>query len=211
MVLERRRAYSDAVAWVRLARPDRLSKGRFAWGCFVRSFFAGIIVLGLIGLATPSRFGIPGATAFRSGWPAFTLLGLVVLCVLTTIVRRRRIASLVERLREPWRRPLSDKPNYEDAADALAACPEAAQSRFAAGWVWGPMVVAILAVLLAFSTAYFLIDALLQRFVISLQTPILAGVNAVASILLWRLVAVRMSTWRFAASVYKNVSTGYSE
>lgn len=209
MVLERHSAYSDAVAWVRLARPDRLSKGRFAWRCFVRSLFAGIIVLGLIGLATPSRFGTPGATAFRSGWPAFTLLGLVILCVLAAVVRRQRIASLVERLREPWRRPLVERPNYEDAVDALAASPESQQTRFAAGWVWGPMVVAVLAVLFAFSTAYFLIDALLQRFVVGLQTPILAGVNAVVSIILWRLVAVRMSTWRFATSVYKNVSTGY--
>lgn len=209
MVLERRRAYSDAVAWVRLARPHRLAAGRFAWRCFLRSLFAGILVLGLVGLATPSRFGAPGAAAFRSGWPAFTLLGLVALCALVAVVRRKRIASLIERLREPWRRPLSDWPNYEDACDALAACPESQQSRFAASWVWGPMVGALLAVLFAFSAAYFLIDALLQRFVVGLQTPILAAANALVSIILWRLVAVRISTWRFAASVYKNVSTGY--
>ncbi len=209
MALDRRRAYSDAVSWVRLARPDRIDKSRFAFRSFVRSFFAGVIALGLIGLITPSRFGSPGATAFRSGWPAYVLLGLVALCTLIALVKRKNIMSLIQRLREPWQRPLTERPNYEDAADALAACSERLQSRFAVAWVWGPMVVAVIAVLFAFSSAYFLIDAILQRFVVGWETPILAAVNALVSIILWRAVAGRMSTWRFAASVYKNVSTGY--
>ena len=211
MALDRRRAYSDAVSWVRLARPDRINKGSFALRSFLRSFFAGVIVLGVIGLLAPSRFGSPGATAFRSGWPAYVLLGLVAACGLAALVRRRRVMSLVQRLREPWHRPLRERPNYDDAADALAACSERLQSRFAAGWVWGPMAVAVIAVLFAFSSAYFLIDSILQRFVVGWETPILAAANALVSITLWRVVASRMSTWRFAASVYKNVSTGYLE
>ena len=209
MVLEGRRAYSDAVSWVRLARPGDIHKTRFAWRSFVRSFFAGIIVLGVIGLITPSRFGTPGATAFGSGWPAFVLLAVVVLCSIVAVIKRRNIAWLAERLREPWRRPLTERPNYDDAVDALAACSDAQQSRFAFSWVWGPMVVVVLAVLFAFSTAYFLVDAILQRFVVGWETPILAAANALLSLILWRLVAVRMSTWRFAASVYKSASTGY--
>jgi hypothetical protein len=209
VVLDRRRAYSEAVSWVRLARPRHFAKGRWAWRCFLGSFFAGMIVLGLIGLMTPSRFGTPGASAFGSGWPAYVLLALVAACVVVAFLRRRRIGWLIERLREPWRRPLTDRPNYDDAADAIAACPEGLQSRFAASWVWGPMVVAALAVLFAFSTAYFLVDAILQRFVVTVETLVLAAANALVSIILWRLVAVRMSTWRFAASVHKNASTGY--
>lgn len=60
------------------------------------------------------------------------------------------------------------------------------QSRFAVAWVWGPMVVAVIAVLFAFSSAYFLIDAILQRFVVGWETPILAAVSALVSIILWR-------------------------
>ncbi|MGH2734742.1 MAG: hypothetical protein ACRDKZ_04110 [Actinomycetota bacterium] len=210
MVREARGAYRDALAWLKLARPKRLHATSFAARSFGSSWLGGLVVLGAIGLVSPSSFGEPGALGFfASGWPSFLLLGVIALCLLYAVVKREDIGWLVTRLRDPWRRAMTEDPNYEGLVASLEQCPGALQSRFTMRFVWRPLVLAVLAVFFAFSSAYFAVDAILGRFLIGWEQPVLAAANALLSFVLWRLGAVGLSTWRLATSARNAISGGY--
>ena len=207
---EARAAYRDAVTWVKLARPKRLNATGFALRSFRSSWLAGIVFLGLIGLVSPSSFGAPGARGFfASGWPSFLLLGAIVLCLLYAFAKREEIGWLVTRLRDPWRRAMTEDPNYEGLVTALEQCPGPLQSRFSMRFVWRPLVVAVLAGFFSFSSAYFAVDAILGRFLIGWEQPVLAAANALVSVVLWRIGAGGLSTWRLATSARNSVAGGY--
>jgi hypothetical protein len=203
------RAYRDCLAYLRLARSKNLDTGDFARRATQRSLFAGILVLGIIGLISPGAFGRLGAEPLRSGWPSWLLGAVVAVCAGVCLIRRNEILYLFERLRDPFRRPMTENPNYEGLVDAFDVLPASLQSRFTWSYVWGPMVAAVLATFFAFSAAYFVVDAILARFLIGWQQPILALVNLFLSYLVWRLAASRLATWRLATSAYTAVTTGF--
>ena len=209
MVRAARRAYSDATRWIRAGRPPTFNPRRFALRATAGAFVGGTIVLGAFGLLTPARFGATGARAFRSGWPALALLALVAAAVLLVLIDARRLRWLVARVREPWRRPLDDDPNFAGAVEALASCPAALHTRFVASYVWGPAVLGVLGTMFGFSSAYFVVDAILARFSVGWEQPLLAVGNALLSVIVFWAASQRLSTWRLAASVHREVATGY--
>jgi hypothetical protein len=207
MVLAARRAYTEAVRWLKASRPRRIDSGRFALRCFGGSLVAGIVVLGALGLLSPSSFNVPGSRALAGKW-TLALAGLVALCALILLARLSHLRWLFARIREPFVRPLGTR-HFEGAADALAACPAALHSRWATSWVWGPALVAVAGVTFAFSCAYFIVGAVLAGGRIGWGNPIAAGLNALLSILFFALAATRLSTWRLAVSVHREVTGRY--
>lgn len=209
MVIAAHRAYSDAIRWIKAAQPRRVEGWRFARRAFGGSFAAGCGVLGVIALLAPSRFGEVGTTTFRTGWPALALVAVIVVVLLLALSRRSRISSLIRRIREPFSRPLSEHPSFEGAAGALSACPSALKTRFAVGRVWGPVALGVVGATCAFSTAYFFIDAILALGAVGWIQPLYAGFFVVLGLMTFRIAAPRLATWRLAASVYKDATTGY--
>jgi hypothetical protein len=133
----------------------------------------------------------------------------VLACLLYALLRRDLIAWFIARIADPFRRPLSEHPAFEPATDALSSCPALFQMRFLASWLLAPSALAMLAGIAGFSVAYFVVDAVLSRFDVGVGHPAFATANAWASVLLFRLAAARLSTWRLGVSVYKSVRTGY--
>lgn len=208
MVIAGQRAYADAVRWIRSARPP-IRRVRFARTAVRASLLAGMALMSLIALADPNRFGSPGSRTLRTGWPSAVVIGVLAGCVLFALLRRREIISAVARVGEPYRRPLSELPSFDDAADALAACPGAFKTRFAVLWVWRPLALVVLGVTCAFSTAYFVVDAILARGSVGWGQVLYACVFLAASLGVFALSAPTVSTWRLAASVFKEVTSGY--
>lgn len=209
MVVAAHRAYADARRWIRSGRPKRLNKGAFARRGFSRSLMAGIVVLGLIALVSPSSFGEQYANTFGLGWPLWVLLGLMGACVAFGVTRLQQIRWVLSRVGEPFRRPLDDHPSFEGATGALSACPAAYRTRFAIVYVYRPPALVVLGAFFAFCTAYFIVDALLASFGVGWLQPILAVVFALLSLITFALATTGLSTWRLATSVHKSVSTGY--
>jgi hypothetical protein len=54
------------------------------------------------------------------------------------------------------------------------------------------------------------VDAVLARFRVGWGQPLYALVFAGASVLVFATLAGRLATWRFAMSVHKEVTTGYT-
>jgi hypothetical protein len=208
MVVAAGKAYSDLIKWMKSARPRRLDAWWFARHDFTGALVAGLVVLGLIGLLSPSTFGPYQSGVWGSGWPSYLLAGLVALTALYPASRLTRVKRTVVRVTEPWFRPLEENPAFEGALNALAACPGPLRTRFALGWVWAPAVLVVLGSTFAFATAYFLVDAVLARFLVGWGQPLYAAVFALSSIVTFRLAAPRTSTWRLATSVYREVSEG---
>jgi len=209
-------AYSDAVKWTKLGRPRRLNRASFAGRCWQNSFAAGVIVLGIVGLLSPSTYGQTRGFSARGqigalglGWPGLALAGMVLFGLVYAFVHREGVRWTVVRVIDPWRRPLQENPNYEGAVGALDASSDANRTRYLWRFVYKPLILAVLATFFAFSSAYFLIDATLAQFQVGWQQPALGVANSIISALLWRLAAVGLSTYRLAASVHKTVSTGY--
>ena len=209
MVMAARRAYRDAAKWVKSARPRRFGRWRYAERALGATISAAVPILGLIGLASPASFASPASNTLRSGWPLYVLLAVLAASFAYLFSRLSRIRWAFARVREPFVRPPEGEQRYEGAADALAACPAALRTRFAIWWVWGPVVVALLAVTAGFSATYFLIDAILARFNVGWEHPVLAAANLVVSIVLFALVSARLATWRLAVAVHRSVTTGY--
>ncbi len=139
------------------------------------------------------------------------LLAVVAIALGYGIVRRAQVRWAFERAREPYVRPLEEEPGFDEAVEALAECPAALRTRFALSWVWGAVAWAIVGGTFAFSTAYFLVDAVLARGRVGWQQPVYAVVFALLSLAVFAATAGRLATWRFAASVHKEVATGYPE
>jgi hypothetical protein len=209
MVLAAGRAYSSAKRLVRATRPRRIDRVAFARRAFGGSFASGILVLGLIALASPARFGQPGASTLRTGWPSIALLVAIGLCLLAGLARRRHLLWLGGRVREPLLRPLEEVSGFYDAVEALEACPAPLRTRFALSWVWGPVATAVLGGTFAFSAAYFVVDAILARGRVGWAQPVYALAFTAASLVVFALGAGRFATWRVAASVHREATTGY--
>lgn len=207
MVIAARRAYVEAVRWLKSSRPARIDSGRFAMRSFWGSLLAGTVVLGVVGLLSPSSFNVPGSRALAGKW-TLALSGLVGVCVLIVLARLRHLRWLVARIREPFVRPLGTR-HFEGAADALAACPAPLHSRWAASWVWGPAVLAVAGVTFAFACAYFVVGGVLSGGRIGWGNPIAAGINVLLSIFCFAVAATRLSTWRLALSVHREVTGRY--
>lgn len=208
-MLAARRAYVDAVKWVRSARPRRFARLRYAERAVGATVATAIPLLTLIALASPGSFGSRASNTLRTGWPLYVLLSILALSLVYLFTRRARIAWSVRRLREPFVRAPEGDPRYENAADNLAACPAPLKTRFAIQWVWGPLVIAVLGVMAGFAAAYFLIDAVLARFNVDWYHPVYAAANIVVSIVLFALASGRLITWRLALAVYRSVTVGY--
>jgi hypothetical protein len=194
MVIAARRAYKDAIRWTRAARtqlgpPDIARRSLFAF------MATAIVILGLIGLTAPSRFG-----ASRTHWSWWALAVLVLLAV----------AALARNWRR-WTAPiLGDSKWTEDevaaAASALESCPAAFRTRYSVGWVWGPLALTALAAILSLSAAYFLVDAVLALGSIGPEQALLCvGQMILAIILLW-IGAPRLTTIRFARQANRRAS-----
>ena len=180
--------YSNAVRWVRSAAP-RLEGRKWAARALDASLIGGILVLGTIGLISPSSFGDRGAVPVQMGWPWFALLAGLLICIAAFAPRWRRLRDLV--------RIASRAVGHEDviagAADSLAAARPSFQTRFALGWVWGPTALLVVGMTFAFATAYFAVDALLARFQVGWESAALAIANTVVAYALFRLAAFRAS------------------
>ncbi|MDQ4142278.1 MAG: hypothetical protein M3198_00790 [Actinomycetota bacterium] len=208
-MLSARRAYSDSVKWVKSARPRRLRRLGFAERAVGATVAAAVPLLTLISLLSPGSFGSPASNTLRSGWPLYVLLGLLAISCIYLFGRRAHIRWSLARVREPFVRAPEGEASYENAADALAACPGPMKTRFALWWVWGPVVVAVLAVMAGFSAVYFLIDAILARFDVGWGHPVFAAANLAISFVLFALVSGRLVTWRLALAVHRSVTVGY--
>lgn len=208
MVVAARRAYNDAIRWIKRARPPRLRAWRLARRLFRICFLGSLLVLGAIGLMTPAKFGSPRSRP-GGGLEWWVLAGLMAVCLAWCLSRRRAIQSGASRLAEPFRRPLDRFEPFEPMVHALLAAPAALRTRFAVAWVWGPAAAVAVAAFLAASAAYFLVDAILARGEVGWEQPVLAALNATASLLLLRLVAKRLATWRLALSVHREVTGSY--
>ena len=164
--------------------------------------------MALIGLLSPSRFQAT-RTAFGSAWPSWVLAALAASGLLAVALNRARITWAARRVREPFLRRISEEPEFEGAADALAACPQPFKTRFAFAWIWAPSILYGLGVTASFSVAYFLVDAILAGGRVGWAQPVYAGAFLAGSLLFFFLAAKKLATWRLAVSVHKEVTSGY--
>jgi hypothetical protein len=94
-------------------------------------------------------------------------------------------------------------------ADALSSCPAPFRTRFFIGWVLMPAALCGLGALLAFSSAYFVVDAVLARFSVDWFHPTFGVGNALLSYFVFRIGAARMSTWRLAVGAHRTAAGLY--
>ncbi|MDQ3752153.1 MAG: hypothetical protein M3333_04605 [Actinomycetota bacterium] len=193
---------------MRSARPPGMDLWLRARRDFSSSLITGTVVLGLIGLLDPESFGAQ-SSAFARGWPTTFLAGLLTLCAALLATRFGRIRRAAVRAAEPWFRPLYESPAWPGASGALAACSAGSRARFAFGWVWGPAALVVVACTFSWSTAYFAIDAILSGGRIGWGQPLYALGFALLSLVTWRLVEVRLATWRLATSIHREASEAY--
>ena len=198
------RSYSDAVSWLTSTAPSRARSSRLALRLVDGTVLAGILVLGTIGLLSPARFGSPGASPFKSGWPWLLLLALVVACAAVLVVRRKEISTVIRDLR---RRTDATQEALEQAAAALREAPSAMQSRFALSWVFVPGLLFVIGATFSFATAYFAVDAVLARFQVGWQQPLLGVADAAIAFLLFRTSSRRVALWPLAFRIYRELHT----
>jgi hypothetical protein len=204
------RAYSNANRWMKAARRP-IRAGRFSVRCFLANLVAGLLVLGIIGILAPNSFG-PTSSGRLGRGPALVGLGVLVLaCAVVAIANLRYLRGLYARMREPFVRRMNYDSHFEGAADALAECSDAMKTRWAMRWIYTPAISVVAGVVFAFSVAYFAVGAILSLGKVGVGTPILAAVNAALSLLFFRLAAPRLTTWRLAVSVYRDVQGSYPD
>lgn len=208
MVTSGGEAYGDATNWLKSSR-RRFNRMRYARKGFGAAFLTGLIVTGTIGVLSPAAFGSTGSRTLRTGWPSWLLLGLIGMSLIYAATKWSYVRWALRRVRDPFVRPPEGDPRYEGAADALAECPAPYRTRFAMWWIWGPALLALLGSMCAFSVAYFVVDAVLARFEVGWESPLLAGINLVLGLILFRLAATRLSTWQMAVAVHRSVTQGY--
>ena len=206
MVVAATRAYGDLIRWVKSARPRDLPAWWFARRDWLAALNAGILVMGSIGLLSPPAFAAPSSVALGRGWPSLALLGIMLPCATYAAAKAARIKRAVLRMVEPWTRPPSENPAWDGAVGALAACPSPLRTRFAVEWVWGPALGVALATTFAFSCAYFIVDAVLARFLVGWEQVVYGASFAGLSLGAFRVVAVRVATWRLCVSVRREVA-----
>lgn len=204
-----RRPYSDAAAWMRSRVPSRRRRAGIAAGALGTSLVDSLLLFAVVGLFSPASFGAIGSRAFGSSTRTLALAGVAVVCGWMFARRFRVQRWVVRRAREPFRRALEDDPAFAGAAGALAAARPPLQTRFSLGWIWGPAVAAFGAGAASLTTAYFVVDAVIARFEVGWQQPLLAAANLVVAWVLLRLAAGRLAVWPLAVSVHREATTGY--
>lgn len=197
------RSYSDAVSWLTSTAPSRTRSSRLALRLVDGTLLAGILVLGAIGLLSPARFGSPGASPFKSGWPWLLLLGLVGICAAVLVIRRRGVSTVLRDLR---RRTDATQEALEQAVAALGDAP-AMQSRFAVTWVFVPGLLFVIGATFSFATAYFAVDAVLARFQVGWQQPLLGVADAAIAFLLFRASSRRLALWPLAYRIWRELNS----
>lgn len=205
MVIAAGRAYQDLIRWIKAARPRTLNPWRLARRLFGTFVLGATVLLGGIGLLAPARFGYTTSRPHR-GLEWWVLAAVVGICILDLILRRAALASRAEKLRETFHGGLDRHPSFEPAVNALGSCPAALRTRFALGWVWGPLALAVTGAVGAASAVYFVVDAILARFTVGFEQALFLGVNVVLSLLILRLGAKRLSVWRLSFAVHRAVS-----
>ncbi|MDQ3951625.1 MAG: hypothetical protein M3279_01480 [Actinomycetota bacterium] len=205
-----RRAYSDAAAWTRSRIPAARTRSALAGAALAAFLVDGLLLMATIGLLAPARFGSQGSRAFGSNSRTIVLLAVAGGCALWLALRFRAHRWVVAKVREPFRRPLEDDPAFAGAAAALGAARSPLKTRFAIGWIWLPTLAVIGALAASLTTAYFLVDAVIARFEIGWQQPVLAAANLVVAWALLRAAAGRLAVWPLAVSVHRDATTGYS-
>lgn len=190
--------------------PSRRERAALAGAALTAFLLDGLLLLSLVGMASPARFGSVGSRAFGSGWRTLVLAGVAVLCALWLASRWRGHRWVLAKAREPFQRPLEDDPAFAGAAGALGAARAPLKTRYALGWIWAPGAAVLGAVATSLTVSYFLVDAVLARFEIGWQQPVLAAVNLVLSWALLRAAAGRIAVWPLAVSVHREATTGYS-
>lgn len=164
------------------------------------------MLLGTIGLISPARFGSPTSRP-RRGIEWWALAAVIGICIVVVVVRRARLVRGASRFQQTFSgRELEQHPSFEPAVSALDSCPGALQTRFAIGWAWGPPALVVLGFVFAASAVYFLIDAVLARFTVGWGQALLAGVNVLLSLLVFRAAAKRLSVWRLSYAVHRAAS-----
>lgn len=201
--------YRDAVAWMRSRVPSAQVRGAVAGGALAAALIDGLLLMSVIGLVSPSSFGVAGGRAFGSTSRTVTLVAVAGACAVWLVLHLRAHRWVFARIRDPFRRPLEDDPAFAGAAGALGAARGPLQTRFAWGWIWLPALGAIGGAAAALTTSYFLVDAVIAQFEVGWQQPAFAGINLVVAWLLLRAVAGRLYVWPLAVSVHREATTGY--
>jgi hypothetical protein len=206
MVIAAGRAYQDLIRWIKAARPRTLNGWRLTRRFFGTSVLGAALLLGTIGLISPARFGSPTSRP-RRGIEWWALAAVVAVCAAVLVIRRTRLLRGATRVQEALTgRELEQHPSFEPAVSALDSCPGPLRTRFTIGWVWGPPALAALGSICAASAVYFVIDAILARFTVGWGQAVLAVINAVLSLLIFRLAAKRLSVWRLSYAVNRSAS-----
>lgn len=209
MVMASRRTYADAVSWTRSARPRELSRSGFAVRAFGVFFVMGIAGFGVASIASPESFGQGGARVLSLGWPSIALVAMILIAAAVLIANRRRLARLASRnATNPYSLDPGQESAFEPAVNALSACARPLQIRFGIAWSWGPALVGVAGAVLAASAAYFAVYLVLAGFEVGLEIVAVAAGNLVVGFALFMVAAARLTTWRFATTVYRTVSPG---
>ncbi|HEV2756955.1 MAG TPA: hypothetical protein VG318_14405 [Actinomycetota bacterium] len=209
MPVRRRSAYSDAVAWIESRRPDRRGRAAIATRALTASLIGALLLLCLVGMLSPARFGSQGSRAFGSGWRDLVLAAVAGGCAVWIVARRRSLTWLVARAREPFGRPLEDDPAFAGASGALAATRGPLRTRFALGWIWLPAGAAVAGAASCLAAAYFVVDAVLARFEVGWQQPIFAALYLAIGWAAFRAAAGRLAVWPLSVSAHRAATTGY--
>jgi hypothetical protein len=189
--------------------PSRAGRASLAGAALTACLVDGLLLLALVGLVSPARFGLQGSRAFGSGPPTVALIGIAAACGLWVYARRGAHRWVVAKIGEPFRRPLEEDPAFAGASAALAAAPGPLRTRFAVTWIWFPVAGAVIAATAGLSAAYFLVDAVLARFEVGWQQPVLAAADLIVAGALFRLGAGRLAVWPLAVAVHQEATTGY--
>ncbi|MFN2389889.1 MAG: hypothetical protein ABR575_09850 [Actinomycetota bacterium] len=200
MVIAARRAYSDLLRWMRGAAPGRAERAVLGRRAFLDTWLTSLAALAVIGIVSPSRFAA-GARPF--GDPPVSLALAVLAAVVGGSVAARHWGRGTGSPRG-WTAALGsgiEHPHVEGAVGALRACPAPFRMRFTAGWVWGPALVALLGVVFALSSAYFVVDAIVARGAIEPEQLLFAAGHALLSLVTFLLGARRLGTWPLAMTV----------
>ena len=209
MASSTRRAYSDAAAWMRSRIPPPRNRAALAGAALTGFLVDGLLLLATIGLLSPARFGSRGSRAFGSNSRTLVLGAIVAACAGWLAVRFSAHRWVVAKGREPFRGPLEEDPAFAGAAAALGAARAPLKTRFAIGWIWVPALAVLGALAASLTTVYFLVDAVIARFEVGWQQPVLAAANLVLAWALLRGAAGRIAVWPLAVSVHRDATTGY--
>ncbi|HEX2196633.1 MAG TPA: hypothetical protein VHJ76_06880 [Actinomycetota bacterium] len=202
--------YGDAVAWMRSRLPTARERARLAGAALTAFLVDGLLLMAAIGLLAPARFGSQGSRAFGSTQRTVVLLAVAGACGLWFAASLRAHRWAAAKVREPFRRPLEEDPAFAGAAAALGAARSPLKTRFLVGWIWVPALAVLGALAASLTTAYFLVDAVIARFEVGWQQPVLAAANLVVGWALLRAAAGRLAVWPLAVSVHRDATTGYS-